>query len=320
LIDTNTQLTGIGECSTIPGLSIDYQPNYEQKLVALCERINDCSTPVEIENKINEIAHLPSVAFGLETAWRDLQQGGQQHLYGSDFLHSGLGIPINGLIWMGDARSMQLQIKEKLGAGFSCLKMKIGAIDFEEEFMLLKAIRKNYNHNDLTLRVDANGAFTFEEAKERLKRLAELDIHSIEQPIRAGNKEEMCALCAESPVPIALDEELIGVNPTEQGDLLKQIQPQYIILKPSLVGGIKASEQWIEHAKANRIKYWITSALESNLGLNAIAQWTATLEADCPQGLGTGQLYTNNLTSPLEIRSGTLYYNKAVPWGKIADL
>ena len=232
-------------------------------------------------------------------------------MWKSSFTEGTSGILINGLIWMGTYEEMTARIEEKLVAGFSCIKLKIGSLRFEDEMELLKKVRQRFSKDTITLRVDANGGFKPAEAMERLERLAALDIHSIEQPIMAGQWEEMARLCARTPLPIALDEELIGVNDTEgKNRLLDVIRPQYIILKPSLHGGIRGSEEWISLAKRRDIGYWITSALESNVGLNAIAQWAATLGIEIPQGLGTGALYVNNVERPLEVVGERLWYRR----------
>ena len=230
-------------------------------------------------------------------------------------LESNKAIAINGLIWMGDREFMKDQIKEKIAQGFRCLKMKIGAIDFESEIELLATIRKEFSIKDIELRVDANGAFIASEALEKLKVLSNYDLHSIEQPIKQGQYHEMASLCEQTPLPIALDEELIGViDVTKKEELLHIINPQYIILKPSLIGGFKGSSEWIDIANKSGIGWWVTSALESNIGLNAIAQWTATLKSSMPQGLGTGGLFTNNFESPLEVNNGGLYYKQNINW------
>jgi L-alanine-DL-glutamate epimerase-like enolase superfamily enzyme len=236
-------------------------------------------------------------------------------LFPSKFTKGEASIPINGLVWMGTEAFMKQQVKTKIEAGFSCIKMKIGAIDFQTEINLLKVIRAEYSSNDIELRVDANGAFSIDSALEKLKVLSELDLHSIEQPIKAGQHQEMARLCEDSPLDIALDEELIGVFfVTKKKKLLQMINPQYIILKPSLVGGFKRSDEWIELADQNHIGWWITSALESNIGLNAIAQYTYTLQNNIPQGLGTGGLFTNNFESPLQVKNGTLRLVKNEIW------
>lgn len=303
-------VVGIGECGLLRGLSIDDTPDYEDKLKEVCASVDRFDRLVE-----KELTDFPSIRFGLETAMLDLQNQGSKILYHSPFVERNQPISINGLIWMGSADFMIKQIGEKLDKGFTCLKMKIGAIDFEQELQLLKDIRKTYSADEIELRVDANGAFSPEDALERLKRLSEMDLHSIEQPIKAGQNETMAKLCAETPLPIALDEELIGVHQkTAREQLLDQIKPQYIILKPSLVGGFKSSEEWIALAEERQIGWWATSALESNIGLNAIAQWTATLKNPLPQGLGTGQLYTNNIPSPLLVENGALYFGFNSNW------
>jgi len=301
--------TGIGECSTIPDLSIDPQDSYVDKLNELCKRINDGFDPTTID-----LQKYPSIAFGLETALLDLASKGSKNLFPSSFTEGEKGIPINGLVWMGDKAFMQKQIRQKIEAGYHCIKLKIGANDFETELDIISAIRKQFSSSDIEIRLDANGAFSPLEATDKLNRLSVFNIHSIEQPIRQHQWDAMEDICINSPIPIVLDEELIGVKPEEKEYLLKKIKPAYIILKPSLIGGFKQSEEWINLAEKHDISWWVTSALESNIGLNAIAQWTATLGSDLPQGLGTGQLYHNNIPSPLTIDQAKLYYRKETGW------
>lgn len=289
------EIIGIGECSIIPGLSPDFDSfeKYEAQLDALCEDLS------------LDLSHWPSIKFGLETALLDLQNEGKRIIFDNAFTRGELQIPINGLIWMGDSHFMQTQIEEKLKAGFTTIKMKIGAIDFDSEIELLKSIRKRYSKNEITLRVDANGAFTPHEALSKLAILSELDIHSIEQPIKAGQWDEMKQLCSKTKLPIALDEELTGIHlRSEKQKLIEHINPQYIILKPSLHGGISGTQEWIEIAESFNIPWWITSALESNIGLNAICQLTAQYTTTLPQGLGTGSLYVNNIPSHLAVSNG----------------
>ena len=301
---------GIGECGLFRGLSYDDVPDYEDKLKWLVNNINEGE-----EYLFDELKDYPSIQFGLEQAFLSLKSNSPFELFDSSFLKKETPIPINGLVWMGDEEFMHNQIHDKIEAGFKCIKMKIGAIDFENELELLQSIRKKFGPEEIELRVDANGAFSPNEALEKLMKLAELDLHSIEQPIKVGNWNFMKQLCLKSPLPIALDEELIGVlNVTEKERLLQTLQPQYIILKPSLVGGFKGSEEWITLAEKLGIGWWITSALESNIGLNAIAQWTAGLGSSLYQGLGTGSLFTNNLESPLTVESGALYYKINKDW------
>jgi len=301
---------GVGECGLFRGLSIDDRPDYEDKLKWVCNNIE-----LGLDILLAKTIHFPSIQIGLEQAFLSLQSTSPYKLFVSNFTESNKAIDINGLIWMGDREFMNDQIKEKIAQGFRCLKMKIGAIDFATEVQLLASIRKEFSINDIELRVDANGAFKPSEALEKLKILSNYDLHSIEQPIRQGHYQEMALLCEETPLPIALDEELIGVfDVTKRTKMLQIIKPQYIILKPSLVGGFKESLEWIELAKKSGIGWWVTSALESNIGLNAIAQWTATLKSSMPQGLGTGGLFTNNFDSPLEVYKGGLYYNKNKNW------
>ena len=301
---------GIGECGILRTLSVDDVPEYETKLKWTCEHIH-----LGLTKLLQELIAFPSIQFGLEQAFLSLQQATPFELFPSNFTEGSDAIPINGLVWMGDEQFMKSQIKEKIEQGFSCIKMKIGAIDFDTELNLLKSIRNEYSKSDIELRVDANGAFSPNNALEKLKTLSELDLHSIEQPIKAGQLNEMAELCDKTLLPIALDEELIGVfSVTDKEKIIQTIQPQYIILKPSLVGGFKGSEEWMSIANTNSINYWITSALESNVGLNAISQWTYTLKSKLPQGLGTGSLYTNNIDSPLEVKNGTLHYNQSLNW------
>lgn len=303
-------IVGIGECATLPDLSCDAMPpkEYERILKGFCEDL--CQS-----GKIDKEAMrpYPSMLFGLETAKRQLDNGGGIDLFNTPFGRGEEGITINGLIWMGTFDEMFQRLEAKLKAGFHCVKLKIGAIDFEKELRLIQHIRQHFSRREVELRVDANGGFTPDNAMQRLEALAKYDIHSIEQPIRQHQWKEMARLCKNSPLPIALDEELIGVNDlTEKNGLLDTIQPQYIILKPSLHGGISGTREWIKLAKERGIGSWITSALESNIGLNAIAQLTADIygpHITMAQGLGTGQLFSDNIPMPLEIRGEQLWVN-----------
>lgn len=296
---------GIGECAPLPNLSCDDVPEYDEVLSNACQRFMETGS-IDIEG----LRNYPSILFGLETALRQYQANSTA-LWDTPFSRSEVGIPINGLIWMGSYKEMIEQVEAKIKAGFRCIKLKIGAIDFEEELNILRIIRQHFTAKEIELRVDANGAFSPVDAMDKLKQLAELDLHSIEQPIRAGQWEEMARLTSSTPLPIALDEELIGCNqPEKKAELLTAIQPQYIILKPSLHGGIQGGEEWIKEAEKRQIDWWITSALESNIGLNAIAQWCATFKNPLPQGLGTGALFTDNIDMPLEIRQDCLWYNR----------
>ncbi|HYQ57343.1 MAG TPA: o-succinylbenzoate synthase [Draconibacterium sp.] len=303
-------ITGLGECAPLPGLSIETPQEVEAELKKIC------SDPVPYINNIDLLQDLPSLKFALESALLDMQNGGIRQLFPSAFPKGQAGIPINGLIWMNEIDNMQHQIEEKLASGFRCIKLKIGAKDFEQELNLLKAVRERFSSEEITLRVDANGAFDTNSASVKLKRLAELHLHSIEQPIRAGQWNEMTELCKTSPLPIALDEELIRINKREEKiQLLETIRPQFLILKPSLHGGISGCDEWIELANQRNIGWWITSYLESNIGLNAIAQWAFTKNTTMHQGLGTGQLFTNNIDSPLEIRGEKLWFNTSKSFG-----
>lgn len=297
---------GVGECAPLPRLSCDDIPDYEEVLNSVCGM-------VERSGKIpyDVLRPYPSMLFGLETALLNLRGG--HILFDTPFARGEEGITINGLVWMGSYDEMLGRIEEKLNQGFGCVKLKIGAIDFENELALIKGIRQRFGASDIQLRVDANGAFSPGEAMDRLCRLAEYDIHSIEQPIRQRQWKEMAWLCRESPIPIALDEELIGMNiPEAKRQMLDTIRPQFIILKPSLHGGMQGCEQWIEMAQERGIGSWVTSALESNVGLNAIAQFTAHVygrNLKMPQGLGTGLLFTDNMESDLYIKNDELWLN-----------
>jgi o-succinylbenzoate synthase len=310
----NPEVIGWGESAPLPKLSIDDVQNFEEVLAGTVKRLSGISV-LESESEVlkwvkSHISeNFPSIRFAFETALLDLLNGGKKMIFDTPFFHSEKAMPINGLIWMGDREFMLNQIDKKLAEGYSCIKMKIGAIDFDQECNLLGYIRKQFGAEKVILRVDANGAFSTEEALNKLKILHEFDLHSIEQPIKQGQLPEMTSLCRLSPLPIALDEELIGIHEIEEKrKLLETIRPQYIILKPTLVGGIGSSREWIELAESMDIGWWMTSALESNIGLNAIAQFTSTYGIILPQGLGTGQLYHNNIDSPLRIEKGEIKY------------
>ena len=301
---------GIGECGMFRGLSCDDRPEFEDKLDWVCKNIQ-----LGLEALLEKLSEFPAIQFGLETAFLDFNANKSFVLFPSKFTEGQAEIPINGLVWMGNTDFMKSQIYSKLASGFDCIKIKIGALDFDTEFKLLESIRKEYDANTIEIRVDANGAFSTNEAIEKLKRLSDLQLHSIEQPIASGQIEAMAKLCAQSPLPIALDEELIGVHDvTKRNYLLQTINPQYIILKPTLVGGFSSSQSWIDLAESHSVGWWVTSALESNVGLNAVAQWTYQFNVQRPQGLGTGALFTNNLVSPLKIINGRLAYEPSNKW------
>ncbi|MGB3343792.1 MAG: o-succinylbenzoate synthase [Aequorivita sp.] len=301
---------GVGECGLLRGLSVDDRPDYEEKLQWVCDNIF-----LGIEKLYESLEEFPSIQFGIETAFKSMESEDPFVLFPSEFTDGKSSISINGLVWMGDKAFMKAQIAEKLKEGFRCIKMKIGAIDFKSELELLKSIRKEFSSSEVELRVDANGAFSPSDALEKLKRLSDFQLHSIEQPIKQGQLMEMARLCEETPLPIALDEELIGIfSEVKKNRLLDTIKPQYIILKPSLVGGFKGSDTWINLAEKYGAGWWITSALESNIGLNAISQYTFTKSSKLPQGLGTGSLYNNNVESPLEVSQGALHYNPLKEW------
>lgn len=305
------EIYGLGECALFRGLSADDRPEFEKILKETCEGFSNL-------RDIRYLRDWSSIQFGLDTAIADLNNGGKRIIYPTPFTKGQTDVEINGLIWMGSKDSMRQQIIKKLEAGFHCIKLKIGAIDFDAELDLLRMIRSQFSKELIELRVDANGAFSPEDAPRKLEQLAQYDIHSIEQPIRQGQWEEMSRLCRNTPIPIALDEELIGIEGFNKDKLLDTIRPQYVVIKPSLLGSFSGSWEWISRSRERNIGWWITSALESNIGLNAIAQWTAYI-LEChptgmPQGLGTGQLYTNNIPSPLEQTGSTIRYNPQASW------
>ena len=306
------QYTGIGECSFIEGLSIDNLQNYEPTLQLLCKYIESGTT----ESK-PDLINYPSIQFGYEMALLDLKAKGSKVLFESSFTNGKSQIPINGLIWMGSPDFMLQQINQKLNDGFKCIKIKIGAINFDEEVMLLEFIRQKFPVDIIEIRLDANGAFNKDNVFEKLEKLNHFQIHSIEQPVKQGQLELMKKVCAQSPIPVALDEELIDLKQVSKGELIQFITPQYIILKPSLLGGFAVCNDWISLAINQNIGWWATSALESNIGLSAIAQWVFTKCETIVQGLGTGGLYTHNVSSPLYINQGHLGYNPDMPWGNI---
>ena len=297
---------GIGEASVFPGLSPEADGRYEYKLVELLANI--------ALGRPTDLSRYSSIQIGLEEAIRDYSSGCRGYYFNSPFIQGTESLTINGLVWMGSFKEMRRRAEEKLAQGFRCLKFKIGALDWEGEYALLKEIREDHPSSELEIRVDANGGFSIEEAPARLEQLARLDIHSIEQPIKAGHWKEMAELCKNSPLPIALDEELIGIYSHEdKARMLNEIKPHYIILKPSLCGGFSGSDEWIALANEREIGLWITSALESNVGLDAIAQYAASLGVTIPQGLGTGALYVKNFETPLRLEGEHLRYDIEAP-------
>ncbi|MGI9545916.1 MAG: o-succinylbenzoate synthase [Flavobacteriaceae bacterium] len=301
---------GIGECGLLRGLSIDDVDNYEDKLLEICQHVN-----LGLQELLARSHGYPSIQFGLEQAFNSIDAEDPFILFPSDFTERERPIPINGLLWMGEESFLLEQLEEKIRAGFTCIKLKVGALDFDAEIRFLETLRRRYPAGNIEIRLDANGAFHPDEALDKLKLLARYQVHSIEQPIASGQWDIMSELCRKSPIDIALDEELIGISDiNDKLKLLQIVMPRYIILKPSLIGGFAGSREWIELANKLKISWWITSALESNIGLNAIAQWTHTLGTDMFQGLGTGSLYINNFDSPLQIKQGMLYYNRKLKW------
>jgi len=301
---------GIGECGILRGLSADDRPDYEERLRWVCDNIH-----LGEKALWEMLLEFPSIQFGVEMAFRSLESENPFLLFPSGFTNGIKSIPINGLVWMGKEAFMKEQIEQKIADGFHCVKLKIGAIDFAKELGLLRFIRENFTREEIEIRVDANGAFDANDALVKINQIAEFKIHSIEQPMQKNQHDSMAGLCKTTPIPIALDEELIGVfSKKEKERLLQKINPQFIILKPSFIGGFRGASEWISLAQKYNIGWWITSALESNIGLNAIAQWTFLQQNKMPQGLGTGGLFTNNFDCPLEVRNGELHYNPNLKW------
>lgn len=316
---TNPRIEGHGECAPFEGLSIDDIPDFDDRLRAGLRKIEGAMPPRSIEQIERYVDYidksLPSVRFGLETALRDLYYGGKMKIFDSKFYDKHRSIDINGLVWMGDKDTMLDRLELKIMSGFECVKLKIGGIDFIDELDIIRDARDMIDRDDLYIRVDANGAFDESNVYEALEELAKLDVHSIEQPIKPGQRKLMAELAATSPVPIALDEELIGIHGFEEKKkLLEEIMPSYIVLKPTLLGGFRATAEWIELAEQLKIEWWVTSALESNIGLNAICQFTSQYDLKIPQGLGTGELYTNNIPSPLTMLNGCIFLDKDKHW------
>lgn len=306
--EENPSRFGIGEAALFPGLSPEAGPGFEKKLEELKFNFN--------QNIDLDLSGYSSILFGLEAALLDLTNGCKGIYFPDEnYINGKESININGLVWMGDFGKMLERIEDKINEGFKCIKLKIGAINWDKELEMIRHIRKNYDEKDLIIRVDANGGFRYEGCLKKLSELKDLGVHSIEQPIKAGNPELMAKLCHTSPLPIALDEELIGKGSSENRiTTLEIIKPQFIILKPSLCGGLSGAVKWIEEADKRGIGWWITSALESNVGLNAIAQFTAAMKAKGPQGLGTGNLFTNNFKTPLALETDRLYFKKNQPF------
>lgn len=309
------EMFGVGECGPLPGLSVDHKPDYEETLSGFLDQLNRSSFSTSADVKLDRFVppEYPSVIFGLETALRDFQNGGKGLIFDNSFVQ-GKSIPINGLVWMGDMDFMMDQINKKIAQGFRCLKLKVGGLDFDRECDILTYIRRRYFRENIIIRLDANGAFKIDDVLYKLGEMAKFDIHSIEQPIKPG-QEEMEELCRKSPIPVAFDEEIISVFSVDaKSTILKKLKPAYIVLKPTLHGGLQGCDEWIRTAEGHNIGWWITSALESSVGLNAICQFTANYAPTMPQGLGTGAIYSDNFPSPLTVKEGAICWNNAEGW------
>jgi O-succinylbenzoate synthase len=312
--ENDPSVFGIGECAPLAGLSPELNGDFESKLKEFVDSFNLSTIPSsleEIHSAFPLIEKMSSILFAVETALLDLYHGGNRTIFKSSFIE-GKSIPINGLIWMGGMDFTLQQIEIKIRDGFRCIKLKVGGLDFEKECDVLQYVRRKYFREDITIRLDANGAFKPEDVFYKLNELAKFNIHSIEQPVRKGS-ELLPEICAKSPIPIALDEELLGIE--RRGDLLDKIKPRYIILKPGLHGGFYGSLEWIREAEKRNIGWWVTSALESGIGLNALAQFVGLYSIEIPQGLGTGAIYNDNFEGPLEVqKNGRLALNSKISW------
>lgn len=306
------EVSGWGECGPLPGLSADDRPTFAAEAAALVATVNQGASPESLP-----LAGLPSFAFGLETALHDLAHGGRRLLWNTPFSRGEAGLPTHGLIWMDSADGILRQVANKVAAGFRVIKMKVGALPFAEELDLLTELRRAFPPNQVVLRLDANGAWSPEEALARLEALAVLNVAFLEQPIRAGQWSTLAELCRRSPIPLALDEELIGVSSARRRPLLEAIHPQHLILKPALLGGFAASEQWMADAEELGIAWHINSLLESNVGLNAICQWASAVGQGRVHGLGTGGLFANNVQSPLRLAGAELVVDTNIGWGAL---
>ena len=313
-------ICGLGECGPLPGLSRDDVSDFETQLSNIIRQVNASSITGPDYATVSPLIPegYSSIIFGMETALLDLQHGGKRVIFPNTFIE-GKPIEINGLVWMGDTDFMMDEINKKVAQGFKCIKLKVGGLDFEKECDILHYIRKRYFREKITIRLDANGAFKPDDVLYKLTELARFQVHSIEQPIKPG-QQEVEELCRKSPIPIALDEELIGVvSPANKRQLLERINPQYIVLKPTLHGGLSGCAEWIDLARSLNIGWWVTSALESSIGLNAICQFTAQYELQVPQGLGTGAIYSDNFESPLRVSDGKIFYDNTGRWPVIGD-
>jgi len=320
--EKNSEIVGVGECGPLPGLSVDDRPDFEEVMRDVIQKVPALKTfDVLAGGNLDEIIPMgfPAIRFGFETALFDLSNGGKRIIFDNNF-RKGIPIPINGLIWMGDMDFMKHQVDQKIKEGFRCIKLKVGGLDDDSECNLLEYIRKRYFREDIAIRLDANGAFNTDDVLSRLLELSKFGIHSIEQPIKP-DLPEMEELCRKSPIPIALDEELIGKEAHHaKVSLLHRLKPQFVVLKPTLHGGLSGCKTWIELAESLGISWWITSALESNIGLNAICQFTANYPVLIPQGLGTGTIYKNNIASPLRIENGNILYDHQRSWGPLSGI
>lgn len=310
LVKENNLLVAVGECAWLNGLSPEKESELEPRLQEVCSNFNEYLTRPDL------LKSWPSLQMAMDMIRAQLNSKQLFNPFPGTFSQGGTEIPINGLVWMGDKDSMLNSIRTKISEGYKCVKLKIGGIDFNDELRILEYIRKDFDENAIEIRLDANGAFEKNKARLKLESLAKFGIHSIEQPIKQGQWNEMANLISYSPIPIALDEELIGITEKDEREkMLEDLKPDYIILKPSLIGGFTSSKEWIDFANKFGIKWWLTSMLESNIALNALCQWVSTQDTgNLPQGLGTGKLYSNNIDCGLNTSGGFIRFNPEVKW------
>lgn len=315
----NPEVFGIGEAAPVGGLSREKPGDVHDQFEAVVEKINKqdklpaTGSLKDIHSAFDSLNLSSSVYLAVETAFLDYFNGGKRIIFDNDF-HKGKPLEINGLVWMGGLDFMLQQVSIKVDDGFTCIKLKIGGLNFEKELDILQFVRRKYFRDQITIRLDANGAFKADQALNKLVGLSTYDIHSIEQPIKPGSPF-LAELCQKTPIPIALDEELTGIQTRkEKEELLDRIKPQYLVLKPTLHGGFLGCAEWIEVADARKIGWWLTSSMESNLGLNALAQFASQYSNPLPQGLGTGMIFKDNIPSPLEVKKGKLIWNSKESW------
>jgi len=304
-----------GEASPLSDLSVDGKVDFSN-IVQPYE--NQFLTFEDLHNLLEDWMPYPSLRFALYSAILKakfqanriaIQQPTKSQVWiENEFTHGKEGMKINGLVWMNSIDAMYEEAIHKINAGFTCIKLKVGALDFDAECRLIEKIRKQFSPFKVEIRLDANGGFKNGDALFQLEDLKRFNIHSIEQPIQANQPDLMQEICAKSPIHIALDEELIGIDVNNSLNLMKKIKPKYIILKPTLLGGFDFCDIWIQHAVSQNVGWWSTSALEGNIGLADIAQWVSAYKPTMPQGLGTGSLFVKNFDPHTKVVGETMFF------------